>query len=79
MKPYTVRLFKEDSAAHDWRWDLAAPNGKLVATCGEGYRNRMHAMKMVQLLFPWIDVMTPQDPHTVGPERYRGLPPERKR
>ncbi len=67
MKPYRLDIFKEDSARHDWRWDLTAPNGRLVACSGEGYRNRKHAVKMARLLLPWINI-----------ETLRGLPEERQ-
>jgi len=40
---YPVRKGKleiyEDSK-HEWRWRLKAPNGRIVATSGEGYTRR---------------------------------------
>jgi uncharacterized protein YegP (UPF0339 family) len=30
----------------EWRWHLVAANGKLIATCGEGYKNKAHAVRM---------------------------------
>jgi uncharacterized protein YegP (UPF0339 family) len=32
----------------EWRWSLRARNGKKIADCGEGYRRRAHAKKMVE-------------------------------
>ncbi|MBH1671603.1 DUF1508 domain-containing protein [Stenotrophomonas maltophilia] len=34
----------------DWRWRLKADNGLIIATSGEGYRNKadcLHAIKLV--------------------------------
>lgn len=38
----------------EWRWSLRHPNGKLVATSGEGYKNRSHARRMAHRLFPLL-------------------------
>lgn len=62
MKPWRLRQYKSRGM---WRWTLFAPNGRKVATIGEGNRNRKHVAKMCRLLFPWIG--------STG----TGLPPER--
>ena len=54
--PYRIELYRDVS--HDWRWRLWARNGKLVASCGEGYRNRQDCLRMIHKLFPMIQVPT---------------------
>lgn len=44
-----VKVYKD--RAGQWRWTLYARNGRKIATCGEGYKNRKHATKMVRRLF----------------------------
>lgn len=39
------------SGAGDWRWRLLAANGKIIATSGEGYRDKadcLHGISLVQ-------------------------------
>ena len=67
MKSYRLKMFKDDSPKHQWRWDLVAPNGEIVAgSAGDGYHNRRDCIRIWRLIFPWISVST-----------LRGLPPER--
>lgn len=33
-----------------WRWHLKAGNGRIIATSGESYNNRLDAVKAVALL-----------------------------
>lgn len=43
-----VEIYKDK--AGEWRWRLIAPNGEVVAVCGEGYKNKSHCVKMVSTL-----------------------------
>ena len=38
-------VFKD--VAGEWRWRLVATNGNIIATSGEGYKNRSHAVGMI--------------------------------
>lgn len=42
----TVTVYRDKTG--DWRWRRVAANGRVVATSGEGYRNRAHAEKMAR-------------------------------
>lgn len=42
----TVTVYRDKTG--DWRWRRVAANGRVVATSGEGYRNRTHAEKMAR-------------------------------
>lgn len=46
-KKYTFEVFLEDTGLFQWRWKLIAPNGKIIATSGEGYENRAHCLRMI--------------------------------
>ena len=41
-----VQVFKD--AAGEWRWRMRARNSHIIATSGEGYRNRSHALRMAE-------------------------------
>lgn len=41
-------LYKD--AAHEWRWRAIAVNGNVVATSGEGYKNKGDCEAMVDQL-----------------------------
>lgn len=49
-KNYRAELY-EDSAG-EWRWRLVSQNGNIVATSGEGYKNKFEARERL------IDVTT---------------------
>jgi uncharacterized protein YegP (UPF0339 family) len=49
-----VLVFKDSKG--EWRWTLKARNGRKIATCGEGYKNRAHCARMVAKLFPGVKV-----------------------
>jgi uncharacterized protein YegP (UPF0339 family) len=36
--------------AGQWRWRLVSSNGKVVADCGEGYRHRGDALRIVEAI-----------------------------
>lgn len=36
----------------DWRWRRLADNGQTIATSGEGYKHKEHAIKMAGDSFP---------------------------
>ena len=36
--PSTPEFYQDDSG--EWRWRAVAPNGRVVADSGEGYKNR---------------------------------------
>lgn len=50
MKPKldTVHIYRD--TAGEWRWRRTTPNGRIVSTSGEGYRNRAHAKRMARKL-----------------------------
>lgn len=48
MKTHTLRIYKSSKVAGQWGWSLIAPNGKKVATCGELYKNKAHAIRMAE-------------------------------
>ena len=41
-------LFKD--AHGDWRWNLEAANGKIVASSGEGYRRKRDCLSAIELV-----------------------------
>lgn len=49
-----LEVFKDE--AGEWRWRMISVRGNLpneiVATSGEGYKNRKHAIEMAESLFP---------------------------
>ena len=48
MKAHTLRIYKSRKVEGQWGWSLIAPNGKKVATCGELYKSKAHALKIAQ-------------------------------
>lgn len=42
----TFELFQDD--ADEWRWRLVAPNGKIIADCGEGYTTKQGAQRGIE-------------------------------
>ena len=40
-----------------WRWRRIAANGRTVASSGEGYRRRRHAIKMAERMFPDVPLV----------------------
>jgi uncharacterized protein YegP (UPF0339 family) len=49
-----IAIYKDESG--DWRWKAIAGNNKIVASAGEGLRNRMYARKVVSDLYPGVDI-----------------------
>jgi hypothetical protein len=49
-----VQVYKDESG--EWRWRALAGNHKIVASSGEGLRNRMYAAKVARDLYPFADV-----------------------
>lgn len=47
-KPYTAHSYRD--AAGDWRWNIKAPNGRIVADSGEGYATRSGAHRALAKL-----------------------------
>ena len=47
-------VFKD--SASEWRWKIVARNGEIIATCGEGFTRRAHALSMARKL-SGVDVM----------------------
>lgn len=41
-----VTVYKD--RAGEWRWRRVAPNGRIIADSGEGYKNRGHATAMAK-------------------------------
>ena len=48
MKAHTLRIYKSRKVEGQWGWSLIATNGKKVATCGELYKSKAHALKIAQ-------------------------------
>jgi uncharacterized protein YegP (UPF0339 family) len=49
--PATRRTFRVyQDAAGEWRWRLAAGNGRLIAASGEGYQNRQDCLHGIELV-----------------------------
>jgi len=44
-----IEIYKDKKK--EWRWRLKAKNGRIVAVCGEGYRNKQHCVRMTVKLF----------------------------
>ncbi len=44
-RAYTFVIYRDRQK--QCRWTLYAPNGRKIATCGEGYRKRSHAVRMI--------------------------------
>ena len=45
----TFHLFRGSNG--EWFWHLKAPNGRIIADCGEGYKRRsgaLHGIRLVQ-------------------------------
>ena len=36
--------------ANEWRWNLKAANGKIIADSGEGYKNKADALHGIDLV-----------------------------
>jgi uncharacterized protein YegP (UPF0339 family) len=49
-----VQVFRDNIG--DWHWRALAANHRIIATSGEGYRNRMYAHKMARELHPGANV-----------------------
>jgi len=45
-----VLLYRDKQG--EWRWTLRAKNGRILANCGEGYKNATHCRTMARKLFP---------------------------
>ena len=44
----TYYIYKD--SASEWRWQLKASNGKIIADSGEGYRNRQDCLSGIELV-----------------------------
>ena len=42
-RPYQFKVFQTDLGG--WRWTLHAPNGRVIAKCGQSFDNRSHAIR----------------------------------
>ena len=47
-----VVIYQSKKVKGQWGWRVIAPNGKRIAISGELYKNKAHALKMAQRLFP---------------------------
>jgi uncharacterized protein len=50
-------VFRDD--AGEWRWRLVAGNGEVIATSGEGYVNRAHALEMAHRMSSDVEIDDP--------------------
>ncbi|HEV57109.1 MAG TPA: DUF1508 domain-containing protein [Phycisphaerales bacterium] len=46
MRRGKIELYRD--ARREWRWRLRAPNGRIVADSGEGYRRRAAALRAIE-------------------------------
>jgi uncharacterized protein YegP (UPF0339 family) len=58
MKEYKFEIYKD--AAEEWRFRIIAPNGRITADSGEGYRTKFFCIrniKRLQKMLPtaWIE------------------------
>jgi len=49
-----VAIYKDESG--DWRWKALSANNRIVASAGEGLRNRMYARKVAHDLYPAAEI-----------------------
>ena len=50
-----VTVFRD--TAYEWRWNLKANNGQIIATSGEGYKNKSHAIYMAEQINPEAELL----------------------
>ena len=50
-KKHTLRVYPSRKVKGQWGWTLIAPNGKKIATCGELYESKAHAVRMANSLW----------------------------
>lgn len=57
-------------AAGEWRWHRKADNGEIIATSGEGYKNKADAMEIGRLNFPDDEIYVERErpPSMIHPE-----------
>jgi uncharacterized protein YegP (UPF0339 family) len=53
---YTVHIFRD--VGKKWRWNVTEANGDIVATSGQGYEKKQHAIDMVSNLFHALPVVS---------------------
>lgn len=46
----TFTVYRSGLVFRDWRWRLRARNGRIIATSGEGYRNKADCYAAVDLI-----------------------------
>ncbi len=46
------KLQPYQDAAGEWRWRRLADNGNIIATSGEGYKNKRDCLEMAEANFP---------------------------
>lgn len=54
-----VDVYKDRN--QEWRWRRQAGNGEVIATSGEGYKRRSHAIEMAVHLNPEIPLKVEDD------------------
>jgi uncharacterized protein YegP (UPF0339 family) len=47
---FNARLFRDSGG--QWRWHIKTRNGRIVATCGEGYRRRIDCIRILRRFLP---------------------------
>jgi uncharacterized protein YegP (UPF0339 family) len=50
MDAYRLEFYRS-GLRRDWRWRFIAPNGKKMATSGEGYRNKEDCLVAAERVF----------------------------
>lgn len=52
-------LYKDK--AGEWRWNLKASNGRIVADCGEGYKRRSSMVRTLWRVFGFGEMLAALD------------------
>jgi uncharacterized protein YegP (UPF0339 family) len=43
-----ITVYRSGLLKREWRWRLRAANGRIIATSGEGYRNKQDCLDIVE-------------------------------
>lgn len=52
MKRYKIKIYKDKKG--EWRFNIVAPNGRIVADSGEGYRTKYFCRKNINRIIEQI-------------------------
>lgn len=57
MTSLDVTQVYRDTTRREWRWRRVSPNGKIIATSGEGYKSKWWAKRQAKRLNPGTRVV----------------------